>query len=355
MSMVEVARLAGVSQATVSKVVNGHRSVSSSTAQAVRKAMREIGYVPPPAARRRGPRTRVSEGIRTGCVALLEFGDAHRLHAGIFSEQLRGVAGALSQQRINLVFAHVDEEGDLPPIVEDEAVDGILGMGQKPGARLWAKLQRFPLVWVTSQTTPSNDHVLPGNEAVGQLAMEFLLRRGHERLGCLNPLGGYPVYRSRCESFHFSAFRAGRKVEMFLDDPSPRPTIGELGFDGLERLVRPLVRRVKEASPPVTGLFVPDDLLTAVVYRAMGAEGVEPGRDVEIVSVANEKTYLAGLSPRPATVDVGAETMGKRAVEQLLWRMRHPHERRQVTVTIDPVLIEPEESDGSPGGFKARP
>lgn len=342
--MVEVAKLAGVSQATVSKVVNGHRTVAPTTAQAVRRAMRKIGYLPPPANRRRGPRTRVREGIRTGCVALLEFGDAHQLHAGIFADQLRGVATALAEHHLSLVFAHVNGEADLPPLVEQDAVDGVLGMGRKPEPRVWAKLKRFPLVWVTAQTTPSNDHVLPGNDAVGRLALRYLIDRGHEHVACINPLISYPVYRLRSEGFQFQAQQAGVSARMLVDDPQPRLSIGELGFAGLEKLVEPLVDQWLQCSPRATGMFVPDDLLTALVYRVLRSRKIEPGRDVEIVSVANERTYLAGLKPRPATVDIGAETMGRRAVDQLLWRMRNPDEERQVTVTIDPVLIEAEQS-----------
>ena len=59
----------------------------------------------------------------------------------------------------------------------------------------------------------------------------------------------------------------------------------------------------------------------------------------------NETPYLANLHPRPATIDLGPEVTGRRAVEQLLWRIRHGTESRRVQVIVEPVLV-PGELDG---------
>lgn len=345
MSMIEVAKAAGLSQATVSKVVNGHPGVSPATVRLVRAAMKQIGYEPPPATRRRGPRSRSQHGIRTGNVALLVFGRAHRLHAGVLAAQLQGVTSALTQSRLNMFFAYVDEADGLPPVVTEDRVDGVLGIGRKPSDPMWTKLRRFPLVWVTSQTTPSNDQVLPGNEAVGRLAYDYLTQRGHERLACLNPFAEYPAYRVRTQSFQFAAFQAGSKVQMLATSNAAASSPAGMSLHELEEAMTPLVAAWKATTPRATGMFVPDDLLTAIAYRSLHSHGITPGRDVEIISAANEQPYLAGLKPRPATIDVGAEVMGRRAVEQLLWRMRHPNQDRQVQVTIDPVLIPGETPD----------
>lgn len=343
--MIEVAKAAGLSQATVSKVVNGHPGVSPETVRLVRAAMKQVGYEPPPATRRRGPRSRAQHGIRTGNVALLVFGKAHRLHAGVLAAQLQGVASALTQNRLNMFFAYVNEEDGLPPIITEDRVDGVLGIGRKPSDPLWTRLKRFPLVWVTSQTTPSNDQVLPGNEAIGRLAYEYLTQQGHERLACLNPFSCYPAYRVRTQSFQFAAFQAGVKVQMLTHSHATAQSPAGMSFDELEQLIHPLVAEWKQSTPRATGMFIPDDLLTAITYRALRAQGITPGRDVQIISAANETPFLAGLQPRPATIDIGAEVMGRRAVEQLLWRMRHPRQERQVQVTIDPVIVPGELSD----------
>jgi DNA-binding LacI/PurR family transcriptional regulator len=65
-----------------------------------------------------------------------------------------------------------------------------------------------------------------------------------------------------------------------------------------------------------------------------------PGRDIDVISCNNEMSYLVGLDPRPATIDIGAETIGRRSVEQLLRRIKHPEELRQVQIAVTPMLVE---------------
>ena len=71
MSIVEIAKLAGVSHTTVSRVVNNERNVSPETAMKVRSVMKKVGYVPKPPSLRRGPRRIKDVELRTGNVAFL--------------------------------------------------------------------------------------------------------------------------------------------------------------------------------------------------------------------------------------------------------------------------------------------
>ena len=62
-------------------------------------------------------------------------------------------------------------------------------------------------------------------------------------------------------------------------------------------------------------------------------------KDVEIIGCDNEQVALIGLNPRPATIDVGADTMGQQAVELLLWRINNPDEDKRVQMSVIPELI----------------
>ena len=59
-----------------------------------------------------------------------------------------------------------------------------------------------------------------------------------------------------------------------------------------------------------------------------------------VLSCGGEKNYLSGLDPRPVSIDIGADLLGRQAVEQILWRIRFPEEKRQFSVGIHPELIE---------------
>jgi hypothetical protein len=64
---------------------------------------------------------------------------------------------------------------------------------------------------------------------------------------------------------------------------------------------------------------------------------------VELVSCNNEQPHYAGLAAEPARIDIRPEAIGRRGVEQLMWRMRRgPEVPERVRVMVDPVLIEPD-------------
>jgi len=90
MTIRRVAELAGVSIATVSRVINGHADVSSQTREAVQRVIRERGY---PA----GPRSRAA---RTGQIGVM----VPLIHPGFFAEILAGAAEALYEHDLRSPF-----------------------------------------------------------------------------------------------------------------------------------------------------------------------------------------------------------------------------------------------------------
>ena len=70
------------------------------------------------------------------------------------------------------------------------------------------------------------------------------------------------------------------------------------------------------------------------------SHGVElgPGK-TEIISCNNERPYLVGLSPKPAVIDIRVESIGRRGVEQLLWRLQHLEVPERVIATIEPFIV----------------
>ena len=89
-----------------------------------------------------------------------------------------------------------------------------------------------------------------------------------------------------------------------------------------------------------TALFVPSDRTAVQLYSALERRGLRAGVDVSVVSCNNEQSLLADLHPALTTIDVHAEFTGRRAVDQLLWRMRHPDEPLTVQVLVEPTLVE---------------
>jgi LacI family transcriptional regulator len=169
MSISDVARLAGVTHGTVSRLINGRGGVAEETAQRIREAMRQLGYQPPPPEQRRG-RKPSPAGIRTGNVCLLSVG----IERGFIEQPGADMAVAsierhLRQHDMSLVLAYANDLADLPPAVTRRKVDGLLIIGEAQGS-LPKAYRQLPAVWVlSSHADPQSwaDHVLPDNAKVG--------------------------------------------------------------------------------------------------------------------------------------------------------------------------------------------
>jgi DNA-binding LacI/PurR family transcriptional regulator len=76
------------------------------------------------------------------------------------------------------------------------------------------------------------------------------------------------------------------------------------------------------------------------VYTELKRNGVRPGIDVHIIGCSNEREYFRNLSPEPATIDIRAEEIAARAVQQHWWRRQHPEGERFAAI-LEPKLVKP--------------
>ncbi len=350
MSIVDVAKLAGVSQATVSRVINGRAGVSPERAAKVRQVMDQLGYQPPPLEQRPGrrpkldvekaPRAQAAQDLKNGLIGVVILDALFHYTPGVLSAHIRGIERGAADYGLGVVVMYADQQTVLSPLIAADRLDGLILMGSDTSAPVMAMLNRLPAIWSSSHHGPASDTVLTGNYQIGNLAADYLLARGHRRLGFLSAMAQYPAYPARAEAFESAAQRAGVEVRLWLDDQPLSLTGQDHELTQIRTAVDALVGQLAAEQPLVSGLFVPNDMMTAVVYAALSSRGIAPGKDVEIISCNNEETYLVGLRPRPATIDIGAELMGRKSVEQLLWRIHNPRLARQVHMAVEPMLVE---------------
>jgi len=107
-----------------------------------------------------------------------------------------------------------------------------------------------------------------------------------------------------------------------------------------DKLIQKAIEELFHSDRAPTGIFVTCDSLTAKIYPILKSMGIQIGTDLEIVSCNNEISLLAGLEPKPVSIDIQAELIGKTAVEQLRWRIMHPNDDSQRTIEIQPKLLD---------------
>lgn len=337
MTLVNIAKLAGVSQSTVSRVINNHPRVARGTAEAVRRAIEEARFTP----RRRVKPTEQAAAT----IAFLVFGASGSRPAPTFEHLLRGVSAAATDHNVDTVFAFISDPSQLPPKVLQRGVDGLLLHGEQPSAAVQTRLHALPSVWLMAnrQRPAWGDEVTSDNTVVGELAARYLIRRGHRRLAPISLMTGPWAFDVRTMSFTRTAEELGAGVATVRGAAVPAGDFWET--HDLPKLADSVVKRLVAMDQRPTGLFVVEDRQVPLIDDALRRHGLRAGHglDVEIVSCNNERPHLMNLNPVPATIDIRAESIGRRGVEMLLARLQSDKSSlsERIRSMVEPVLVEP--------------
>ena len=333
-----LARATGVSKSTMSRVLQQSDRVAPDLARQVREKLNAMGYVAPPP--RRAPRGRKRQGAATGNLLLLVAAETLVQGYGMASypQLFAGMDAASRENGLNLMLAGVTPSSELPAALAPSQVDGVLLFGQAehlPPATINV-LQKMPAVGLMRGFDQLNgvvDRVTYDNSMIGPLAAEHLARRGHKRVGFFNVFPNHSAMAMRQATFSETAQRLGLTVVPFVADREAT------GFREETALFRDLACRMCQGDDKITGCFVPQDFQIPPLYAALDTCGAEPGRDVEIVGCDNVAFFLDRLSPRPATIDINLELVGRRGVEQLIWRLSGPRQMNRLKITVEPTVI----------------
>lgn len=348
MSIIDVAKAAGVSTATVSRVLNDYPGVRPHTVRQVKDAIRSLNYNPQRVRPRkeaapRAPRRRPA----IGNIAVITLGDSRAwLQLPVMASVLFGITRAAGEQGSQLLLAEMEDINARPALLDQRRADGaiIFVAGTlHPGDYnhiISTLRQQIPIVWTMGmEVLPSGvDHVAPDNLRAGHLAYQYLHDQGCREVAFITTDPQWEFMRLRGQSFLNAACNAGTPATAYLvtNDSMMVSSYGRrvVATDTLEALVV----RLAEASPRPTGLFVGNDRMTAEIYPLLARHGLRVGSDLTVISCDHEEIRLSGLHPRPASIDLGAEQIGIQAVSRLLTRMQHPEEPALV-IQIAPRLV----------------
>ena len=330
--MQAVAAKAGVSYSTVSRVINGNVSPKSETARRVFLAMREIGYKPPPPEQRRGPRASRKSAQPATVAALLLGLTPRSMESMPGGRVIHAAERRLAEKGMNLVLSSCSDMEEIPSLVHQPGVSGLLlfSNGAYPSPLVAESLARLPSVWLFTHEVGWGDHVRPNNELIGQLAAGYFVAHGCMTVAFVNLFHGRSALRRRALHLADAMQQKGGKVRLITDDWE---------FSESENRMDALVEEFASLSPRPEGIFAATDNQLPLLYAALRHRGIEPGVDVRILGCDNQPYALNMVRPRPDTIDIGAEQMGRRSVDQLLWRMQNSDEADGCTVLVRPRLI----------------
>jgi DNA-binding LacI/PurR family transcriptional regulator len=302
----EVARAAGVSRATASRVVNGVTTVDESIRSAVQAAIADTGYVPNPAARSLVTR-------RAEAVALV-LPERSRLPGDPFlGRLLRGTSTVTGDRGVHLVLMTMDANTreQVAADLRRGRLDGVILVhpGERdPLPRLLVD-NRFPVVLSARPTEPlAVTYVAADQRAGAALVAHHLRSLGRRRIvtitGALQTAAG----QDRLAGFRDT-----------LGDPDLAWVEGdftrESGILGMTQLL--------EAHPDLDAVFAASDLMAQGALGVLRARGRAVPADVALVGFDDSGVALA-CDPPLTTVGEPVEEMGAELARLLLDRIDHP-------------------------------
>ena len=331
-SMADVAREAGVSGQTVSRVMNGHLKVDGTTRQRVLEAMRRVGYRPNSAAR--ALRNGHFRSIGVIMSALSTFGNSRTLDAIASAAVARGYSitlmpvGQPTQGEVTGAFSKLNEQ----------AVDGlVILIEQHELDRSEIELPAgLPVVVIDSN--PRTDYPMVDNDQAqgAELATTHLLELGHDTVWHVaGPRHSYAA-EHRGKSWRATLRRHGRTV--------PPVVVGDWSAESGHTLGTDLSR-----DPAVTADFAANDQMALGLLRALHEQGRAVPDEVSVVGF-DDMAESAHFWPPLTTVRQSFADVGRRAVDTLLTEIAWGD--RKVTSIIVPTTLVLRSSTAPPRGLR---
>lgn len=319
-----VAALAGVSRATVSRVVNGSSAVREEVAERVRTAVEELGYQPNLAARALVTRRRDAVGVVIAEPETRVFADP------FFARQLRGISKELADHGSQLVLLLIEDRDGYDRVGRYLAgghVDGLLVLSlhqADPLPQMAARLG-VPAVfggrpgWPGWQHDPTVRYVDSDNRGGARDAVGHLLASGRRRIGhicgpldqtaAVDRLDGYRDALRVAGSTGGGGTGAGGGA-----DAESLIAGGGFTAEGGARAMEELLDR----HPDLDGVFAGSDLMASGALRALRARGRTVPDDVAVVGFDDLATVAEATDPPLTTVRQDVEEMGRLMVRLLL-------------------------------------
>jgi LacI family transcriptional regulator len=309
----DVARLAGVSPATVSKALNGAPHVSVEARERVLSAASKLNFRPNGVAR--GLRTQRTqtlglvtddlEGVFTTSMLL---GLEETASTGGFNVFLCNSRGDLARER-----AHLEA-------LLDKQVEGVVLCGHRAERRGAPALDMgsVPLVYLHQYTEEVPiASVVPDDRGGAELGAAHLLAAGCERIGFINGPPDYEVTHLRAEGYQRAIERAGIAYDPSVVRAGRWAPGANSTADTNESSGYQLTHELMALSEPPDGILCAADTLAAGALDALHELRIKVPQEVRVVGFDN-RPFAANQRPPLTTVALPLYEMGKQAGELLL-------------------------------------
>lgn len=297
--MIDVAKLAGVSHQTVSRVLNDSPQVRPETRERVLRAVEELGYRPNAMARGLVSRRSKVLGVVTFDTVL--YGPA---------SMMLGIERAARAHHYGVsivTLERIDRIGVLDAVntLADQGVDGVIVIAPQMAAA--AALHNLPAQLPAVAVEAGQDSGLPSAEVDQfegtRLAVQHLLDLGHETVWHVSGPNGWHEARDRAEGWRRTLEGAGKTVPPVIGGDWSARSGYEAGL-------------LLSAQPGVSAVFAANDQMALGLLRAFAERGIRVPEDVSVVGF-DDIPEAAYLSPPLTTIRQDFDEVGRRSMHLL--------------------------------------
>ncbi|MGA3217239.1 MAG: LacI family DNA-binding transcriptional regulator [Acidimicrobiales bacterium] len=305
-TIVDVAQAAGVSTATVSRVLNNHPQVDAELAAAVRQAVKDLGYRP----------SRVARSLRTrrNRVWALIVSDVRT--GPFFGALVRGVEDVAYAAGYSLFLCNADEDhAKEASYIELAVAENVAGLILTPSG---ASTDLSPLlnfgipVVLADRTLPTQqvDSVLVDNVAGARQAVEHLVGGGYERIACITG----PLTTTTGYERHVGYRKALEETGVSVEDRLVR--VADFREDGGRIAMQELLTESRRPD----AVFVTNHLMAIGALQAIAEAKLLIPRDIAVVSF-DDMPWASLLQPSLTAVAQPAYDLGIEGARLLLSRL----------------------------------
>ena len=318
----DVAREAGVSISTVSKILNDVPGISEPTRQRVEEVMSRLDYAP-------NSRAAGLARKRSRCIAFLADLDESEPYTNphLF-DIMCGVQEALCAKGYSFMLLDA-MQSDLEKMVLSRVFDGIIVHGGALTRPVYQLLinRKFPHIVIGHPSDTRLNWVDTDNALGGRIAFEHLLDCGCRDIAFLGALETDDISNERLAGFRRALSDSGCECrsEWIIH------TDGSLGA-GREAALRLLT-----GSPRPQAVICSSNLLAYAFALAAGELDVDLPGEVQFITF-DRYPYSSLITPEPTLVQIDVRDMGRAAAKQLLHALKKPELRVQTYTTL-PSLI----------------
>lgn len=337
-SMQDIADELGISKNAVSMAYSGKRGISEALRNTIFETGNRLGYVKPQPASQVQPNRYILFLVDEQ----VPFSDAYYFR--IYSEVMRYSQELNYQTMITSISRKMQENNELPEIIHDPKVCGVLATGLFEASYLQMIMSNgTPLVVLVNQLmNVHTDFVMSDNVQGAYQIVRHLISLGHRKIGFFSPIYSYHTFLERWQGYQLALHSYG------IEPLSEYSFVSEINYGSMphegdhnppsEKEISTMVDRIQALSDPPTAWFCGQDPLAYLLINEFMKRGLRIPEDISVAGYDNSVPAPPTL-PMVTTLDDQREVMARHAVDRLLSHMEDPVHWHPVTIRVTGKLI----------------